>query len=462
MLFTPSLLNIISEQTNLYARQVLSDDGYKKFHEVTQLEIQAYLGFMILMGINKLPCIYDYWKEDPTYHYSPIADRIPRGRFIEISRFLHFTDNASNAVQNTDPLYDRLWKIRPVINSLSKKFLEVYNPHSVCSIDEAMIRFKGRSTMKQYLPQKPVKSGIKVWVRADSVNGYVSEFQVYHGKQGQRETSLGERVVKDLSRALVGKYYTIYCDNYFSSVKLFNDLLKDSIYACGTLRSNRVGYPQEFKPFVKKGLQERGQYIQIQQGNLVFSLWQDNKPVSMLSTNCQIGEGSVQRTQKNGSKLSLPCPLNIIEYNKYMGGVDHSDQLRQYYCVRLKNHKFYKYIFFFLLEVTLANAYILSNFVPSTGHTLRHYVDFMIELARQLIGDYNSRKQKGRPSSIVHCPLFSVQHFPMKAARRSKCSHCYNRKRQLRWTYWRCETCNKYLCHTRKTDSDCFLSFHTK
>ena len=113
-----------------------------------------------------------------------------------------------------------------------------------------MICFKGRSTMKQYLPQKPVKRGIKVWVRDDSVNGYVSEFQVYHGKQGQRETRLGERVVKDLSRALVGKYYTIYCDNYFSSVKLFNNLLKDSIYACGTLRSNRVGYPQEFKPFV--------------------------------------------------------------------------------------------------------------------------------------------------------------------------------------------------------------------
>ena len=77
--------------------------------------------------------------------------------------------------------------------------MEVYNPHSVCSIDEAMIRFKGRSTMKQYLPQKPVKRGINVWVRADSVNGYVSEFQVYHGKQGQGETSLGERVVKVLS-----------------------------------------------------------------------------------------------------------------------------------------------------------------------------------------------------------------------------------------------------------------------
>ena len=178
----------------------------------------------------------------------------------------------------------------------------------------------------------------------------------------------------------------------------------------------------------------------------------------MLSTNYQIGEGSVQRTQKNGAKLSLPCPLNIIEYNKYMGGVDHNDQLRQYYCVRLKTTNsinIYSLLYWRLpwpMHTSFQNMYLQQAI---------HYVDFRIELARQLIGDYNSGKQKGRPSSIVHCPSFSVQHFPMKAAR-SKCSHCYNRKRQLKWTYWRCETCNKYLCHTGKTDSDCFLSFHTK
>ena len=36
--------------------------------------------------------------------------------------------------------------------------------------------------MKQYLPKKPVKRGFKVWVRADAVSGYVSEFDVYTGK----------------------------------------------------------------------------------------------------------------------------------------------------------------------------------------------------------------------------------------------------------------------------------------
>ena len=36
------------------------------------------------------------------------------------------------------------------------------------SIDEAMIKFKGRSSLKQYVSLKPIKRGIKAWVRADA------------------------------------------------------------------------------------------------------------------------------------------------------------------------------------------------------------------------------------------------------------------------------------------------------
>ena len=50
---------MIAEQTNVYAREVLSTDAYERFDQVTPLEIQAYFGFMILMGINQLPCLYD-------------------------------------------------------------------------------------------------------------------------------------------------------------------------------------------------------------------------------------------------------------------------------------------------------------------------------------------------------------------------------------------------------------------
>ena len=61
--------------------------------------------------------------------------------------------------------------------------LHVYKKHS------------GRSTMKQYLPKKPVKRGFKVWVRADAVTGFFCDFDVYVGKPSDgtvTEVGLGE------------------------------------------------------------------------------------------------------------------------------------------------------------------------------------------------------------------------------------------------------------------------------
>ena len=190
-------------------------------------------------------------------------------------------------------------------------------------------------------------------------------------------------MVKDLTEAISGKNYSIYCDNFFTSVNLFKDLLKRKIYACGTIHSNRKGYPDDIKIYIKKGLKERGDYKLRQEGNLLLAFWQDNKPVSILSTNCQLDEGTVQRRQRDGTKKTYSCPTRVVEYNKYMGGVDHSDQLRNYYALRLKSHKFYKYIFWFICDVTIN----LTQYLPVTDDKGKTHLQFRIDLAKQLIGE---------------------------------------------------------------------------
>ena len=75
---------------------------------------------------------------------------------------------------------------------------------------------------------------IKVWVLADSRNGYFHTLQVYTGKEGSGEKQLGQRVVKDLTRLLKGKNHHVFFDNFFTSEELLQDLLKDDIFACGT------------------------------------------------------------------------------------------------------------------------------------------------------------------------------------------------------------------------------------
>ena len=246
-LFTPELLEHIVRETNRYAEQCISathqGDGPPPTWTTTVDEVKAFIGFAILMGINELPEIRDYWSTNDQLHYFPVASRIPRKRFMELSTYLHFANN-ENIVARGQPEYDRLAKVRPVITALQKSFLEAYKPHRENAIDKAMIKFKGRSSLKQHLPMKPIKRGFKVWVRADSHNGYLCNFEIYTGKEDSVETNLGAKVVKKLSRTLVGKRYHLYFDNFFSSVSLMEDLLEDELYACGTFRKDRRGLPQ--------------------------------------------------------------------------------------------------------------------------------------------------------------------------------------------------------------------------
>ena len=246
LFFSSDLLEEIVDQSNIYAKQVMGDEDFKKWRRITVQELKAFLGFHILMAVNHLPSLDDYWRRDPLLHYAPIADRITRDRFRELSRYLHFADDS--LLPRDAPGYDRLGKVRPVIEHLSTKFAALYEPHREVAIDEAMIKFQGRSSLKQYNPMKPIKRGIKVWVLADSRNGYFMRFQVYTGKDGNRvEHGLGERVVKTLTSELKGKHHHTFFDNFFTSEKLVQDLLADDIYACGTARKDRKGFPPTLK-----------------------------------------------------------------------------------------------------------------------------------------------------------------------------------------------------------------------
>ena len=42
----------------------------------TAEEVKAFLGFLVLMGIQKLPGLYDYWSTDEVLHSFTIASRI--------------------------------------------------------------------------------------------------------------------------------------------------------------------------------------------------------------------------------------------------------------------------------------------------------------------------------------------------------------------------------------------------
>ena len=113
---------------------------------------------------------------------------MPRIRFEQLFRCFHIANN-EDRIPFGQPGHDKLFKVRPHLDTLLPKFMVHYNMHQECSIDEAIIPFKGRLGFKQYLKDKPIKWGIKVFLLADAHNGYIN----YTGKgiESRRANDIG-------------------------------------------------------------------------------------------------------------------------------------------------------------------------------------------------------------------------------------------------------------------------------
>ena len=200
--------------------------------------------------------------------------------------------------------------------------------------------------------------------------------------------------------------------------------------------------------------------LTVQADNISASAWQDRKVFTVMYSGFDPKEETtVQRRQKFGNRITVTCPEAIAAYNRHMGGVDRGDQLRGYYAYKINSRKFYKYIYNFLLGVTLINSFVLHRMSnPLVKIPLKKFQEL---LAMELIGEYCSRRRAGRISAPVQ--TLSLLHFPSKIVsgtaqrKRGRCSLC--RERNIRGdTQWHCDV---WLCH-QGTAEDCFLLWHQR
>ena len=111
---------------------------------------------MILMGLVKLPSIYDYWQKGKVFH-SAVASRISRKRFFELHWYLHFVDNDMLPQPGQDN-YDKLGKVRLIMNILTSNFSATYEFGRDVSIDQAMIPLDAKAI---YAKKKNGETGNK-------------------------------------------------------------------------------------------------------------------------------------------------------------------------------------------------------------------------------------------------------------------------------------------------------------
>jgi hypothetical protein len=445
-LFPRSLIMFISQCTNKRF-DILRRNKKKAIEDTDPDEIMLLLGCMLVMSYNTLPSVSDYWSHNKSMGNEAIKASIARNRFQLLLSKLYFNDPHQPAGSS------KTYYIDEVIACLKHTFPKAREESPYQSIDESMAKFKGRSALKQYLPLKPIKRGIKIWERCDAVTGYTYDLNVYAGKQsGQslpENNTLGERVVLTLSNTIRNQDVTLVFDRFFTSVHLLNTIRFPSV---GTAISSRKNMPK-FQGKLKRG---EFQFLATPQQTLA-ARWQDSKEVVVLSNCHDATVGKANRKQKDGTKLEVACPNLICFYNKYMGGVDISDQKVGVYDFDRHLKKWWKKVFYKLLMLSVVNGWVLFTEITRKNAKL---LQFLVPLAEKMmaIGKQNShvkrKRSRGRPSKVAKLMLNIGDHLPIEGTTRRRCSRCATNKIEKR-TKTICTMCQVPLC------KQCFMPYHT-
>ena len=136
----------------------------------TPKEIEIFFGVTYYMGIVVLPTYGDYFRTDDIEQLF-VRNAMPRDRFVEILQNLHFNGNMERQAT-----VDKAWKVRSLILHFNFVYQRHANEVKSQSVDEHMVKFKGNNTMKQYIQNKPIKWGFKIWERCCSLTGCLTKF----------------------------------------------------------------------------------------------------------------------------------------------------------------------------------------------------------------------------------------------------------------------------------------------
>ena len=196
LFLTDELLSVFVKETNRYAQQLLQQplqpqSRLYKWEDTNAEEMKVFCGLVFLMAINRKPEIALYWSQDSllsTPVFSAVMSR-PRDRFQLLLRCWHFADNDCAPDRNSEN-YTRLFKIEPLIKSLSRTFESVglYTPDIKLSLNEELVLWKGRLVFRQYIPLKRARFGIKLYCLSSGVN---ASSELGGGTKRRREWGVG-------------------------------------------------------------------------------------------------------------------------------------------------------------------------------------------------------------------------------------------------------------------------------
>ena len=217
--------------------------------------------------------------------------------------------------------------------------------------------------------------GWKVWCMA-TPSGELLACQPYAGaKTHIPDVGLGQgpNVVFGLATQFgLSPGSKIACDNLFTSFDLLDNMAEKGLGVIGTVRQNRIiGVPVPAKKEAVK-VMVRGDLKTVYDDLNCLTVWRDSQPVYMASNFS--GPDTVGTCQRFGGSgkgyISVPCPNNVLDYNRTMGGVDLLNQSHKVYRISVRLKKWYWSLYTWFLSVQMVQAWRLFRATMKSRHAL--------------------------------------------------------------------------------------------
>ncbi|XP_022197351.1 piggyBac transposable element-derived protein 4-like [Nilaparvata lugens] len=427
----------------------------KAWKETTNEEVLKFFGIVLYMGLVPYPYIPDYWSSNPLYKDNPVSKTMSRNRFQLLLRFIHFENN------ETADKTDRIYKVRKLLDMLQAKFCAEYKPGETVAVDESMVPFRGRLFFRQYIPNKTHRYGVKIFKLCNQ-QGYTLKMIVYTGKLFNVGQNLGEQVVLQLLGDYLNEGHTVVTDNYYTSVPLARELIKQKTHLIGTLRKNRKYLPHS----VVKSKLNKGDVVGKECNGIVVAKWQDKRDVMYLSTKHGIDMELTGRINRK-TRQEITKPAAILEYNKGKQGIDVSDQMASYFSPLRKTIRWYhKVAFEFMFNTSIVNASFLYNKLSHKRMNIKNFRENVIMSLLELDPPCRNRpsSESSRTKRTNHHLIENPKRDRSNRKIRQRCSSCYQKasngqgrefaQKNVKKISTLCEECKKFYCLT------CFQESH--
>ncbi|KFM77688.1 PiggyBac transposable element-derived protein 3, partial [Stegodyphus mimosarum] len=440
-LYANPIIEHIHKQSLIYASQK-NEHGFL----LTQHDIRTFLGILIFSGYHKLPRENMYWEKSPDCSTSIVSNSMSRNRYHEIKKYIHFSDN-SHIEKN-----DKYFKVRPLYDILNNSLNQFGVMAQQLTIDERMVKYFGRNSLKMYMKGKPVKFGYKLWMIC-TFDGYPLKIIPYQGRNEAQDIPLSHRVVTSLLDVVNNPTeHTVYMDNFFSSHTLFVVLKEMGYFATGTVRVGRVAQcPLITTSECSK--KPRGFMMRAFDSKNCISIvrWNDTKPVTVISNFEQtLSTDEVSRRSK-GKVCSVPIPKCIKNYNKYKNGVDLFDGLMSAYDISIKGKKWYWTLFTNIIDTMIVaswKAYKLAECGNDDLLAFRRGITISLLLSNPVPRAKAAPSGGGYAGKVIRYD--NIGHLIKTTKKQRRCKLCNSKPMTI------CQKCDVGLC------AKCFIAYHSK